>query len=102
MTWPSFLAAAIRSGVTGSAGGTSAMTRVESAAPVSVATDPIKTSRREILKIFPGFFIGSFRPPVPGHLVHRELSFIPATRLESIVDRLLSEPLDLIAGFRHH
>src|ERR1700716_96684 len=53
MTWPSFFAASISLGVTGSGGGASAMTRVENAAPESNAPDPLSTSRREIF----GFFI---------------------------------------------
>src|SRR5258708_29868195 len=54
MTWPSFFAASISAGVTGSGGGADAMTRVENAAPASKAVDPLSTVRRDIL----GFFIG--------------------------------------------
>src|ERR1700694_658486 len=60
MTWPSFLAASISAGVTGSGAGASAMTRVENAAPASNAPDPASTSRRDI----PGFFIGASYPLV--------------------------------------
>src|SRR5258705_1371783 len=56
MTWPSFFAASISAGVTGSAGGASAITRVENAAPARTAPVPFSTSRREI----PGCFISSF------------------------------------------
>src|ERR1700686_2982567 len=58
MTWPSFFAASISAGVTGSGGGADAMTRVENAAPASNAPDPLSTLRREIF----GFFIGPLNP----------------------------------------
>src|SRR3984957_13061648 len=53
MTWPSFFAASISAGVTGSGGGASAKTRVENAAPASNTLDPLSTSRRDNR-----FFIG--------------------------------------------
>src|SRR5882757_6144766 len=56
MTWPSFFAASISAGVTGSGAGASANTRVENAAPTRTAPVPFSTSRREI----PGCFISSF------------------------------------------
>src|SRR5450756_927883 len=52
MTWPSFFAASIRSGVTGSGGGASARTRVENAAPASTAPDPLSRSRRDNPLVF--------------------------------------------------
>src|SRR5258708_7492262 len=64
MIWPSFFAASIRAGVIGSAGGASAITRVENAAPASRTPEPLSTSRRDIL----GFFIGSFYPYVLARL----------------------------------
>src|ERR1700716_1660925 len=60
MTWPSFFAASMSLGVTGSGGGASAMTRVENAAPASNAPDPLSMLRRDI----PGFFIGLYCPHV--------------------------------------
>src|SRR6267154_2399305 len=56
MTLPSFLAASISAGVTGSAGGASAITRVEKAAPAKTAPAPASKLRREI----PACFICSF------------------------------------------
>src|SRR6516162_459102 len=52
MIWPSFLAASIRAGVTGSGGGASASTRVESAAPASKPPVALSASRREIFLFF--------------------------------------------------
>src|ERR1700693_651909 len=52
MTWPSFLAAAIRAGVTGSGGGASASTRVENAVPASRLPAALSAPRREIFGIF--------------------------------------------------
>src|ERR1700676_3852966 len=94
MTWPSFFAASISAGVTGSGAGADAATRVESAAPASNAPDPFSTVRRDI----PGFFIGAFHPFVPARLVHQKLSFIPVVHSESFVDSASSLQLDLIAN----
>src|SRR5262249_47260848 len=55
MTWPSFLAASIRAGVTASAGGASAITRVASAEPASHPPATFSACLREI----PVFFISS-------------------------------------------
>src|SRR6185437_10979694 len=52
VTLPSFLAASIRAGVTGSADGAADSTRVENAAPAASAPDPMTTSRREIFELF--------------------------------------------------
>ena len=52
MTWPSFLAASINAGVTGSGGGASAITRVENAAPASKPPAALSASRREIFRNF--------------------------------------------------
>src|ERR1700682_3256021 len=95
MTWPSFFAASISLGVTGSGGGASAMTRVENAAPANNAPDPLSTSRREIF----GFFIWSFYPLVLVKSLRRKLSFIPRARIESFVDSSLPLPLDLTVRF---
>src|ERR1700694_170874 len=94
MTWPSFFAASISAGVTGSAGGADATTRVENAAPASNAPDPFSTARRDI----PGFFIGAFHPFTLARLVHQKLSFIPIVPSESFVDSASSVQLDLIAN----
>src|SRR6266404_4706894 len=93
MTWPSFFAASIRAGVTGSGGGAAARTRVENAAPASKTPEPLSTVRRDIL----GCFIGSFYRYVARDSVHPKLSFIPAAHIESFVDTLLPLPLDLAA-----
>jgi hypothetical protein len=73
------------------------MTRVDNAAFASNATDPVKASRREIFELFPGFlgfFIGSFRPPVPGRLVHRLSCFIPAAKPKfKLKFKLKSKPI---------
>src|SRR6266849_4403345 len=93
MTWPSFFAASISAGVTGSGGGADAMTRVENAAPASDAPEPLRTARRDIL----GFFIGAFHPLVLARLgtpevifyscclqrVFRRQCVAPAARLDS-------------------
>src|SRR5260370_39432646 len=94
MTWPSFLAASIRAGVTGSGGGASARTRVENAAPASNAPVPLSMSRRDILGCFIWLIIRLFWRD----LVHHKLSFIPTARCESFVDSSLPLPLDLTAG----
>ncbi len=57
MTWPSFRAASIKSGVTASGGGAAAITRVESALPASRAPAPWSTPRRETIECFMGSFI---------------------------------------------
>src|SRR6266436_5865307 len=57
MTWPSFFAASISAGVTGSGGGASANTRVENAAPARTAPVPLSTLRLEI-KLFIDVSIG--------------------------------------------
>src|SRR5713226_10333780 len=65
MTWPSFFAASISAGVTGSGGGASAMTRVENAAPASKAPVPVNTLRRDSL----GGVIGSLNSHVLAQIV---------------------------------
>src|SRR5712671_4290255 len=55
MTWPSFFAASINAGVTGSGGGAAATTRVENAAPASSTPVPLSMPRRDNL----AFFIGA-------------------------------------------
>src|ERR1700677_1332488 len=56
MTWPSFFAAAIKVGVTGSGGGASAITRVENVVPTSTPPAALSMVRRDN----PCFFIGPF------------------------------------------
>ena len=51
-TLPSFLAAAISSGVTLLAGGAADSTRVEKALPTASALDPISKPRRETFELF--------------------------------------------------
>src|SRR5258706_8757479 len=94
MTWPSFFAASINAGVTGSGGGAVAMTRVENAAPASKAADPLSTVRRDI----PGFFIGAFHPFVLAGYTRSYLLFLLFTA-SLFVDNTLPLQLDLIAGF---
>src|ERR1700728_3706017 len=68
MTWPSFLAASISAGVTASAAGASARTRVENAAPASKPPVTLSASRREILVFFIAsliHFIGRAEPAWP-------------------------------------
>src|ERR1700722_19704441 len=121
MTWPSFFAAAIRAGVTGSGGGASAITRVENVVAASTPLAALSTSRRDN----PCFFIGPFCRRFLEHLFKHDLRanapgvcregkpvanfpdhalevrytrnrflFLPR-KPESIVDSLLSLQLDL-------
>src|ERR1700731_2683275 len=94
MTWPSFFAASIRAGVTGSAAGADAMTRVENAAPASKAPDPLSTVRREMFGFIMGVSIRLFwRDRYPASY----LLFLQPTP-ESFVDSLSSLPLNLTTG----
>src|SRR6266850_8293209 len=95
MTWPSFFAASISAGVTGSGGGASAMTRVDNAVPASKTPEPLSMARRDIL----GFFIDAFHPLFWRDWVHQKLRFIPAVHSESLVDSALPLQLDLVARF---
>jgi hypothetical protein len=95
MTLPSFLAASISAGVTGSGGGASAMTRVDNAAPASKTPEPFSTSRRDIL----GFFIEAIHPLFRRDFYTRSYVLFLLFTASSFVDSALSLQLDLITGF---
>ena len=94
MTWPSFFAASISAGVTGSGGGASAITRVENAVPASKTPAALEHARREIRDFslaFPSGLVLARTDPA-------SVSFIPAARTESIVDSLVAIAARLDSG----